>query len=208
MYQGESFFILFHPLTPQQLTAYVRKHLPAAWRAVQTPRMQAVRSRLSLTDRALIYHYTDRGFSRLNHTLHAAPDAASLESRGLATALRKLQPYAGLVYSGAYLTPDQLRHFQQCLARGTLVSWPAFLSASTAFGIAEWHLGMATSQKPKNCLFWLDSRTGRDIARFSCYGPNGPKSNEYEVLFAPGAQFQVLEITSELRQTRIILAEV
>lgn len=198
----------FQPLTQQQLTAYVRKHLPAAWRAVQTPRMQAVRSRLSLTNRALIYHYTDRGFSHLNHALHADPSASTPESTGLAAALRKLRPYAGLVYSAAYLTPDQLQYYQQCLASGTLVNWPAFLSASTSLDIAEWHLGMATSQKPKNCLFWLDSRTGRSIAPFSCYGPNGPKPNEYEVLFAPSTQFQVLEITSQLRNTRIILAEV
>lgn len=195
-------------MTQQQLTAYVRKHLPAAWRAVQTDRMQAVRSRLSLTDRALIYHYTDRGFSHLNHALHASPSSATPESTGLATALRKLRPYAGLVYSGAYLTPSQLRHYQQCLANGTSVSWPAFLSASTNLDIAEWHLGMAARRNPKNCLFWLDSRTGRSIAPFSCYGPNGPKSNEYEVLFAPGTQFQVLEIVSELRYTRIILAEI
>lgn len=102
----------------------------------------------------------------------------------------------------------QLRHYQHCLAKGTTISWPAFLSASTSLDVAEWHLGMATAAKPKNCLFLLDSRTGRDVAPFSCYGPNGPKSNEYEVLFAPGTQFLVLEIVSELRHTRITLAEV
>jgi len=170
--------------------------------------MQAVQSRLSLTDRALIYHYTDLGFSHLNQALHTDPGATPPEVSGLAAALRKLQPYIGLVYSGAYLNSSQLQHYQQCLTSGTLVSWPAFLSASTALDIAEWHLGMATPANPKNCLFWLDSRTGRYIAPFSCYGPNGPKPNEYEVLFFPGTQFQILEITPGVHHTRIILVEV
>ena len=195
-------------MTPNQLATHVKQQFPAAWRAVSSGALRAVPSRLNLTDRTLIYHYTDRGFTGINNALHALPGAQVPISQWLNAALRKLPPYNGLVYSGAHLSPLQLRHYQHCLARGTTISWPAFLSASTSLDVAEWHLGMATAAKPKNCLFLLDSRTGRDVAPFSCYGPNGPKSNEYEVLFAPGTQFLVLEIVSELRHTRITLAEV
>ena len=61
----------------------------------------------------------------------------------------------------------------------------------------------------KNCLFVIESKTGRLIEAAAKYGPHGqaPGQNEREVLFAPHTKFDVLAVVDEPDYTRITLDE-
>ena len=181
---------------------YAAKYLPEALRIVQTGRRANALPPLTATDKALLYHYSEDGYEMLNQALHAnGGQNTSVFGKGLAAALAKLPPYAGEVLSGVYLSAAQLQQYRARAQDGQPVSWPAFLSASQRPSIA----GLYLSTPPKNCLFVIQSRTGRLIEEAAKYGVDG--QNEYEVLFAPNTQFEVLEVTDETAYTRIVLDE-
>jgi hypothetical protein len=192
-------------LTPHQrheLAEYLARYCSIGWRVVQSGRRANVLSHLDVIDKTAIYHYSDDGYEALNRQLHASSgDNKTLFGRGLAVALAKLPPYVGLVSSGVLLQPAQLQYYRARAQDGQPVSWPAFLSASQKKTIALQYL----HSSKKNCLFVIQSRTGRSIAELSKYGIDG--QNEYEVLFAPHTQFEVLEVANEPDYTRIVLDE-
>lgn len=186
----------------RDLHAYVSAHLPTALRAVQTGRRATAHPELTLPDKALIYHYSEDGYETLNQHLHTTGGHnTSLFGVGLAAALAKLPPYSGEASSGVYLSPDQLQQYRACAQDGQPVSWPAFLSASLRIAIARQYLHVFR----KNCLFSIQSRTGRLIEQVSKFGIDG--QNEYEVLFVPNTRFEVLEVADETDYIRIVLDE-
>lgn len=192
-------------MTPQQqrqLAKYLIQYCPTGWRAVQSGRRSSVLLHLDAVDKAAIYHYSDEGYEALNRQLHASGgNNSSLFGQGLAAALGKLPAYVGLVSSGVFLPPAQIQYYRACAQDGQPVSWPAFLSASQKNTIALQYL----RSSEKNCLFIIQSRTGRLIAELSQFGVDG--QNEYEVLFVPHTRFEVLEVASETGYTRIVLDE-
>lgn len=189
-------------MTEQEIAHYVEQNLPTALQAVQSGRRATAHPELTLPDKALIYHYSDDGYEALNRHLHAnGGHNTSLFGVGLAAALSKLPPYAGEANSGVYLSPGQLQQYRTRAQDGQPVSWPAFLSASLRIAIARQYLHASG----KNCLFSIQSRTGRLIEQISKFGVDG--QNEYEVLFVPNIQFEVLEVADEPDCIRIVLDE-
>ncbi|UYZ63948.1 ADP-ribosyltransferase domain-containing protein [Hymenobacter weizhouensis] len=184
------------------LHTFVSQHLPDALRAVQTGRRATAHPELTLLDKALIYHYSEGGYEPLNQHLHTnGGHNTSLFGMGLVAALGKLPPYVGEANSGVYLSPGQLQQYRVYAQNGQPVSWPAFLSASLRITIARQYLHASG----KNCLFSIQSRTGRLIEQISKFGVDG--QNEYEVLFVPNTQFEVLEVANEPGYIRIVLDE-
>ena len=185
-----------------QLAAYLEYHCPVGWRAVQSGRRAKPLRRLTIVDKAAIYYYSDEGYEVLNRQLHTSGgDNSTLFGQGLVAALAKLPAYAGVVNGGVFLPPEQLQYYRARAQDGQPVSWPAFLSTSQKATIARQYL----YSSGKNCLFVIQSRTGRLIAEISKYGVDG--QNEYEVLFVPHTRFEVLEVADETGYTRIVLDE-
>jgi hypothetical protein len=185
-----------------QLADYLIQYCSVGWRVVQSGRRAKAFPHLDIIDKAVIYHYSDEGYEALNRQLHASSgNNNTLFGQGLAAALAKLPAYVGLVSSGVFLQPAQLHYYRARAQDGQPVSWPAFLSASQKDTIARQYL----YSSEKNCLFVIQSRTGRPIAELSKYGVDG--QNEYEVLFVPHTRFEVLEVASETGYTRIVLDE-
>ena len=157
---------------------------------------------LTTLDKAAIYYYTDDGYEALNRQLHASGGHHdTLFGQGLAIALAKLPAYVGVVSSGVRLRPEELRHYRARAEDGQPIDWPAFLSTSRKASIARQY----TRSPPNGVLFVIQSRTGRLIEEISKFGVDG--QNEYEVLFIPHTQFQVLEVAAETGYTRIVLDE-
>jgi hypothetical protein len=185
-----------------QLAEYLAQYCSIGWRAVQSGRRSNVLSHLDIIDKTAIYHYSEDGYEALNRQLHASGgDNSTLFGQGLAEALAKLPAYVGLVSSGVFLQPAQLHYYRARAQDGQPVSWLSFLSASQKDTIARQYL----HSSGKNCLFVIQSRTGRLIAELSKYGVDG--QNEYEVLFVPHTRFEVLEVANETGYTRIVLDE-
>lgn len=193
-------------MNQSQLSTYIEQANPEALRQVQTGGYATALPALTTAEKALLYHYTEDGYDALNADLHASPQAALLGvGQGLVAALAKLVPHVGEAFSGVWLRPSELQFYRACQLSGTPVRWPAFLSASLKSSIAMWYL--RTGQK--NCLFVMQSKNGRLIEAVSKYGIHGqaPGQNEYEVLFAPQTEFDVLAIEEERAYTRITLDE-
>ncbi|MBW3372519.1 hypothetical protein KYK31_00930 [Hymenobacter norwichensis] len=159
---------------------------------------------LTPAEKALIYHYTDTGSTALNRALHTnLRGVPGVFQQELPVVLRKLPIYAGTVYSAAHLQPTELSRLVAAATTGDtlenagIITWPAYLSASCSRRVAKIHAaGFSDSVAPKNCLFVVRSKTGRNIEQLSCYGPNGkdPFDSEQEVLFLPDTQFTVVGI--------------
>jgi hypothetical protein len=192
-------------MTPQQileLVEYLQEYCPIGWRVVQEGRRAKLLRRLTIIDKAAIYHYSDDGYEALNRQLHTSGgDNHTPFGRGLVTALAKLPPYVGAAYSGVQLSAAQLQFYRARAEDRQPASWPAFLSASQKPTIARYYLHSSGG----NCLFVIQSRTGRLIAEVSKYGVDG--QNEYEVLFIPHTRFEVQEVANETGYTRIVLDE-
>ena len=186
----------------RRLEAYIKQTCPEGWQAGLSGRRATALPKLSATDKALIYHYSEDGYESLNARLHATGGLnISLFGVGLADALTRLPAYVGEVTSGVYLSKTQLKHYQACALNGMSVSWPAFLSTSLRPGISMCYL----RSNEKNCLFVIQSLTGRLIEEVAKYGVDG--QNEYEVLFTPNTKFEVLQVVPETDYTRIVLDE-
>jgi hypothetical protein len=186
----------------RQLNAYVQQHCPEALRAGQRGRRAAALPMLTPAEKALIYHYTEDGFEQLNAGLHGnGGKNTSLFGVGLVAALTQLPAYEGEALSGVKLSLADLQHYHDCAKNGVPVRWPAFLSASQKNSIAMFNL----RTYKKNCLFVIQSRTGRLIEEVAKFGVDG--QNEYEVLFMPNTRFEVLAVVAETDYTRIVLDE-
>ncbi len=193
----------------RELLAYATQQLPTELQLMQTGGYATAHPHLTPAEKALVYHYSDTGFEALNAQLHASGGRNSTDfGQGLAMAVHKLPPYRGLVRSAVHLTPQQVLYLQSAESSEAPFRWPAFLSASRSPSIAEWHLRMAgPGMQEKNCLFLITSRTGRSTELLSEYGPHGSKQNEQEVLFLPGTEFYVRQITRATSHYHIVLQE-
>lgn len=193
----------------RELEVHTKNNYPTAWLAVQGGGYASACSELTTADKALLFQYTDGGHETLNESLHHKPGTnESVLGRALVAALAKLPPYEGEVQAGVLLRPSELVFYRVCCQTGTPVHWPAFLSTSTKPGVAM----MFLRQPNKNCLFIIQSKTGRLIEAVSRFGLHGqaPGQNEGEVLFAPNTAFDVLAVTDETDETdytRIVLDE-
>lgn len=198
----------------REIEAYAKQHYATAWQAVQRGLRATALSEYNLTnaDKAFLYEYSSGGYETLNAQLHAHPGTnTSVLEQGLVKALEKLPPYEGEVLSGVLLRPSELLFYRACHLKGRPVHWPAFLSATLRPGLAMQFLRGAR----KNCLFVIQSKTGRLIEAIAEMGLFGaaPGQNEREVLFAPGVAFEVLAVQEVLTAagatdyTRIVLDE-
>lgn len=199
-------------MNPAQLLVYVSQYLPDELRLMQAGAYATACPELSAAEKAVVYHYTHTGSQAVNQALYASNgNNDTLFGQALAAALHKLPPFAGQqVFSAAWLTLAQWQQVRAAADGRTLVdaaplSWPAFLSTSRSPRIAEQHL----NYPPKNCLFSIQSRTGRLVEALSYYGPHGPDPglNEREVLFLPNTQFAVIGIDSATPLPEIGLVE-
>lgn len=189
-----------------ELLAYIEKINVDALRVVQHGDYTTALPQLAVAEKALVYHYTEDGYEALNEGLHATPHAPlSAAAQALVATLAKLPPHVGEAFSGVWLRRSELQFYQACALTGTPVRWPAFLSASLKNSIAMKFLRTGR----KNCLFVMQSKTGRLIEAVSRYGSHGqaPEQNEYEVLFSPQTEFDVLAVEAERDYTRITLDE-
>lgn len=186
-----------------ELLAYVSQHLPAELHLMQTSSYATACPMLSPAEKAIIYHYTDDGYEDLNTALHRAGAAMPPFGQALQATLAKLPVHRGAVYSGAQLDADQLADFALALAHAdgpmlVYLDWPAFLSASQSPQAAQ----QFRSGPGKNCLFLIDSKTGRSIEAVSRYG-----ISEREVLFLPSTRFRVTSVLSATGYAEVVLAE-
>ena len=189
-------------MTQTELLAYVSQHLPAELHLMRTSSYVAAYPMLSPAEKAIIYHYTDDGYEHLNTALHRGA-AMPPVGQALRAALAKLPAHRGAVYSRAQLDAAQLAGFTLALAHtdGPMLAyldWPAFLSASQSLRAAH----QFRSGPGKNCLFLIDSKTGRSIEAVSRYG-----TSEREVLFLPNTRFRVTAVLPATGYTEIVLAE-
>ena len=190
----------------REILTHAKKYLPEALRIVQAGGYATALPQLTAAEKALLYHYTEDGYDALNAGLHTSL-GVSLGSfgQGLVTALAKLPPHVGEAFSGVRLRTSELQFYQSCALSGTPVRWPAFLSATLKDSIAM----MFLRTEQKNGLFVMQSKTGRLIETVAKHGVHGQASgqNEYEVLFAPQTEFDVLAVEDEPDYTRITLDE-
>lgn len=185
---------------PISLLDFTTNPLADALATVQAGRYASAHPDLSDIEKALIYHYTDTGSQPLNLLLHAQAGRNTTPlGQELAAAVARLPPYQGLVYSAAFWQEEELRRLWLQAAAGSAFAldekrWPAFLSASKSLAVARQHLNYS----PKNCLLFINSKTGRSVEALSRYGPNGPDpyENEREVLFLPRTRFRLLAVRS------------
>lgn len=201
--------------SPCHLLDFTESRLAHALATVQTGGYQTALPELNAYEKALIYHYTYQGSAAIKDPVRAH-DGALLEPLGqcLAAALRKLPPYAGLVYSAEFWTEDELLDLQRRAATGpnpfhlNEKRWPTFLSASQSSRVAHDHLFHYGGRK--NCRLLLVSRTGRYIDALSHYGANGrdPAASEREVLFLPNTRFRVVQVRRATTYWEIELLEI
>jgi hypothetical protein len=204
---------LFSPtsVTNTELNDYIEVRNPDALQAVQTGSRANVFPELTAAEKAIIYHYTDVGFEDLNEALHEGKVTANnVLGSGLVIALNKLQAHQDVVYSGAYITPKQLKACQNALVQQKPFIWPAFLSSSISLEVARRYLTVNYLNVSKNCLFTIQSKKGRLIEEVAVYGSNGqlPGQNEREVLFTPDTHFNVKRIEQLDGFNQIIIEEI
>lgn len=201
-------------MASKELPDFTAPKLAQALQVMQTGGYATALPKLSAEEKALIYHYTLDGSDSIKNPL---PGAAGLDARlrgyALANALYKLPPYVGPVYSAEWWEPAELNPSRLLNAIGLgfspdVVRWPTFLSASTSRRVALEHL-LHYPTRPKNCLLYILSKTGRYIDALSHRGINGtdPPVAEREVLFLPATQFQVVAVHQQTSYLEIELLE-
>lgn len=181
---------------------YVETNHPDALQIIQRPHYAEAFPHLSQAEKALIYLYTFDQSEELNEGLYnhytRKRVANSPFAKGLKRALSQLDSIECIVYKGAYLSDNQFANFARALARREPIVWPAFLSSSVSLKVAERFLADYGfhETKGKNCLFIIESRSGKHIGKLSHYNADGPdpSNDEEEVLFSLGTRFNVLGI--------------
>lgn len=112
--------------------------------------------------------------------------------------MQKLNNYTSVVYRKVQLTKVQQNIYKEAFTNGTYVKEYSFLSTSKVKALVM--------LIPGNTLFIINSRTGKDIEKIAKFG-EGSAYNEYEVLFEPNRQFDILEVDETVRHLLIITME-
>ena len=184
---------------------YVETTHPDALDIIQLPQYAEFFPHLKSAEKALIYLYTFDQSDELNEGLYNHRTrrrvANSPFARGLIRALNQLKSLQAIVYKGGYLSDKQFSNYGLALARREPIIWHAFLSSSVSLNVAERFLtdyGFHET-RVKNCLFIIESLTGKPIGNLSHYSPDSNETNtdEQEVLFLPGTKFIVLGIRAK-----------
>ena len=137
----------------------------------------------------MLSYYTESGYFCMNPYLRnktGGNQEVELLIKTLNKGLAKLPNYQGLVRRGASL-PEAIR---QQHSVGSIVTYDAYTSTSTASGF------------PGKDIFLMYSKSGKPVMGFSGH------EDENEVLFAPGAKFKVLDVTTEGETNYFVMKEV
>lgn len=195
---------------------YVETNHPESLQIIQSSQYAEVFTHLKLAEKALIYLYTFDQSDDLNEGLYNHRTrrriANSPFAKGLIRALTQLDSLESTVYKGGYLSDSQFANYGRSLARREPVIWHSFLSSSLSIKVAERFLtdyGFHET-RGKNCLFIIESLTGKPIGQLSYYDINGDgfNSDEQEVLFLPGTKFMVLSIKAKEWYNEIHIREI
>ncbi len=126
--------------------------------------------------------YTEEYYETINNALwnNVTSEEVDRYSRVLNRALDKLDVYRGEVFRGAPLTATQLEEYRKYAKNGLPMIHPGFTSTSTRKQVA---IGFTP-----NTMFYIKSRSGRDISRVSW------SEREYEVLFRNDTKFKILSV--------------
>ncbi|MBA2744379.1 MAG: hypothetical protein H0U43_08770 [Chthoniobacterales bacterium] len=151
-----------------------------------------MRAPLSAAEIAAIRDYTDRGYERINQQLRECDVAPQMlrKVQTLAAALNHLPAFRGDVYRGTRI--DDLDLLEKYRGVGTVIVEDAFVSCSRS----------PLKMYGGNVLFYILSKRGRDIARWSAH------PEEEEVLFRPGTSFKILAFQQTGHDVEIFLEEV
>lgn len=155
-----------------------------------------------------LYLYSMEGapgltYREVNHALRNGTPKEQAKllplAKTVAGALADLAPFKGNVFRGAQLTAEQLARY----VPGATVQEPAFTSTSVDAKIARKFATEAKLPAGKTAVvFTMESKGGGRELPFSRY------PGEREVLFAPGAAFQVAKVEKKNGQVLIKLTEV
>jgi hypothetical protein len=148
---------------------------------------------------AVIYYYSESGYSELNQKLIESQGKITTDfGNYLAQTLQKLPDYSGeLVFRGTYLNQRQVQRYIDAYNEQKPIKEPIFLSTSKSRLIANQFSG-------GKVIFEIFSKTGKEIEKF---GINSSQ-NEKEVVFFPNTAFYVRAITKQQDLTFITLREV
>jgi hypothetical protein len=153
----------------------------------------------------LVRWYTGGGFININQNLRYDRRVESLDlaAEALSAALETIaKPYTGqairrVAVSGS--VADELAEYRDALARGRGVRFKAF--TSTSVYPQEFSPYYGGYDKAQIMDFLIESKTGKYIQPLSEY------SNEKEVLFRPGREFEVVAIDTTTVPPRVVLRE-
>lgn len=178
---------------------YSQKYLIHECREIQASKRHAFHPELTLSEKALIYKYSDDGYLKLNEKLRSNKGKnTAVFGKLLVKALGKLNDYSSLTYRKVQLTRGQQNIYKKASDTGLYVKEPAFSSTSKIKDLAILF--------PGNTLFIINSKTGKDIEKIAKFGYEDPY-NEYEVLFLPNREFEVLEIDDSISDLLLITME-
>lgn len=146
---------------------------------------------LTPEQQSAIRDYSDGGYRRMNEQLRDRTVADRIRRKidTLTSALDNLPDFRGDVFRGATVDdPKLLKRYRRV---GETITERAFVSASRS----------PSKAFSGNVRFYIISRHGKEIEEWSAY------PDEEEVLFAPGAQFKVLEYVRDGNDIEIFLEE-
>ncbi|WP_139209774.1 ADP-ribosyltransferase family protein [Microlunatus flavus] len=150
------------------------------------------RSGLEPQDVAAIADYTGAGFEEINPMLRGQTPLdvdIMIRSAALSRALAKLPNHRGTVVRGRDLATAEVAFYDP----GSIVREPGFTSSDTSRPF------------PGNTIFYIESKTGKDVSEFSTYGA-AAGGKEHEVLFDAGTRFLV-QFNDIVDGNRVILME-
>jgi hypothetical protein len=182
-----------------KLKSYVKTNLSAELREIENSDRKDSLKQLNNFEKALVYKYSDNGYEDLNSDLRINKGKNTSEfGKLLASAVKKLDDFEGLVYRSANLDKDELEIYLNAYKNNSPITEFSFISTSKSRLIAMQYNG--------NLLFRILSKTGKEIELISKFGSGS--QNEREVLFAPNSDFNVLDVTNESSYTLITMEEV
>lgn len=179
--------------------SYSQKYLKQECLEIRSSAKFEFHPELTLFEKALIYKYSVDGYLEINQRLRIKEGKNTTTFGKLLTeALGKLRNYTSLVYRKVQLTKSQQMIYKKSFANDLRVKEPAFSSTTKVKEIAMLF--------PGNTLFIINSKTGKDIEKIAKFGYQNIY-NEYEVLFLPNREFEVLEIDESIKNLLIITME-
>lgn len=156
---------------------------------------------LSLDESRAIHLYSLHEYGWINRKLRDGTKLNDTEMsfiNTLITGITKLERHKGICYRGNKIGPGQYSLYQNAIETGKAIAEPAFLSASMDLNIAYNFLD--------DVIYEIISANGRIITRLGIF------PDEQEVIFLPGTEFLVREISAvnlndKINFTKIFMEE-